>query len=411
MGILEILKHKLIGDVASEIKEQADTSMSLLKDGYKEMKSRSDETAELIQAVKEDIRNIRTAEQNKHQQLAFVKLKMQVDLLREPSGAFIEELCLRMCNIQQLLNKLYDISCDCKSVCVITSTLGDFMGEKDGWEVIHSIADWKKEERYDQLMILNPKDVYEFLGRNPLYENVGNLKEELVFLMPCIDEDGFQVIWDEGFGEVETDGQVYYRWYIGNGRMGKIMIYNVYGCLKPVRLLFESYAANPDARIVIQCGDYCRILDFKLCEHEFCMETILVPGKNEIEIAFCGEICNLSETELRQCQFTVTNFRIEDLEKRTVFSGRQVYQRQCHSCYSGYILPERFIRNALHENGCFEIEKFLCKADGIDWIDTTRAYVSYGGYYTLREEKRRKGQETGLALYIARRKGRPADAG
>ncbi|MEY8421182.1 hypothetical protein AALB52_00350 [Lachnospiraceae bacterium 38-14] len=398
------LTSEMQAEIVREIKGHTDLSMKMLMEMYEDSFKKMGE-----ERLKDN------------QNMIFLNKEIDSFSSQKSSDAFLEEMCLRECDVCQLLKKLNDLNCDCQNACMVSSILSDFIEKREGLDVIDNLEEWDKKKRYEKIFLINPRSSYQFLTKKHLFENVMNIKDEIVFLMPCINAGSFQVIWDEGFGDIEIDNNSYYRWYIGKDHIGKIIVYNDFDCYKTVKIQFDTYTANPNARIIVKCGNFAQVLNMALDEHKFELETILVPGCNELQIVFCGEVCNLNEAELRKCQFTVTNFQVHDTEKDIVFAGKEVYQRQCDSSYSEYILSERYIRNRLHENGCFEIETLKCEADGMYPIDVTRAYVWDGGYYTLKDKDNKllrasvdgiihtnktEYQANNMVLYIVRRRGK-----
>lgn len=361
MRIFRAFINRLKESITRELRGQIEELRGQVEESRGQIDLSISLTRELREASAEKIR-LEVHQAKQKQIMAFADQNGTVLSQPERKSAFSEEMLLKECDIQQLLAKLEDVIFDCKRGCIASSMLGFFLNKKEGVDLINDIGDWEEGNLYQKLFLFHPRSTYQFLKQKQIFESIRKIRDEIVFLMPYIDGNTFQVIWDHGFGDIETDGNSFYRWYIGEDHIGQVIVYNDFDCYKPVKIQFESYMANPKAGIIVKCGSYTKIMASG--EHEFEIETVLSPGHNKIEIIFCGEICNLNEAEQRKCQFTVTNFRIADMEKDVLYSGQKMYERQYDSSYLDYILSERYIRKKLHENGCFEIESFQCPKNG-----------------------------------------------
>ena len=365
---------------------------------------------ELVERSVEDSRRIDEKDATIKQAFAFIAQEKNSISISGDNDLFLEETLLAECDIRKLLMKLEELLRDARDYCFVSNLVSDDLTCINQEENKKNMQEWEKGEKsFQRVFLLNIRNTYQFIEDTHLKYNITRIKDAFIFLMPRIADDSLQVLWGEGFGETEIDVDSYWRWYIGEEHIGKIIIHNSYDYYKVARICFASYTANPNAYILVKSGSTVHTIDIRRDEHTFDITTVLAPGYNELELFFCGEVCNLNEAEQRQCQFTVTNFRIYEAEKDIWYTGADVYAKQYNARGARYVMSDRHIRNRLHENGFFEIESFCCNMDGIYPMKTTRAYVAYGGYYTLEKAHELPEETDDLVLYVARRRGKMRD--
>ncbi len=409
---------KMIEDIKKQLEAVAETEETVKERVIETEETVKEKVIETEETVKEKV--IETEARIEHMERSvrnhtgqicvFIDWKRKNVFPPEADNLIIEREMLAECDIRQLFAKLEELAEVGEECCIIGNIAGGNLKEIDQAENKKKVQNWNKgEEDCKRLFLLDMKSAYQFIEDERLKDNTTRIKDSLVFLMPCAEDNSFQVIWDKGFGETEIDGDSCWRWFVGEDHVGRIIVYNSFECYKLIRLCFESYTANPKARIIVRCGEYVQMLDMSRDEHAFDIDTILAPGCNELELIFCGEICNLAESEKRKCQFTVTNFRIFDMEKDIWYSGERNYSEQFESCCARYLMSDYHIRSRLHESGFFEIEAYVCGMEGITPLETTRAYVAYGGYYPLGKVSELHRRATTPVLYIARRRGKIKD--
>lgn len=255
----------------------------------------------------------------------------------------------------------------------------------------------------DTVVITNPYFTKQLLSRMNGFYTKG-IKDKLVFFIPAkhSNESGLSISWGSGFSGVEVERNIYSRWFDSINKISKITIFNYENTLKRINLDFTIETMDLDSKIEIDYGEFSKIYSMENGEIYISEILELSPNNNEITFKYYGKYIQTIKNSGRRLGFRIVNFCVNDENNNTILEKDMCYCEENDNLDYSYYLSDVEIREKLHENGFFQVERHnLSELEKQELVVKSRFGESWSKFYYLNIDECRN--EYVDSIYVARR--------
>lgn len=262
----------------------------------------------------------------------------------------------------------------------------------------------------NNLLMTSPEIIYQLFVENQLGALAHHINDTFIFTMPKLPStsNNLSIIWDCNWTDTRTiESAPLSRWLKATTNSANLSIINETSSYRKVSISFNLVSYDLGASVIMKCSSSETLLTLSntICPVSF--DIWLNPGYNCFSFTYMGpdhSDCNMASS----VKFAISDLKIPGMTSSELYD---LDETKMGSNYYPYLLPESYIRTALHQNGFFEVRAFAVSSTysvqklAVTRYDYLNDELGKDCYYTFENTNSNKNTDefSSLIVYLARR--------